>query len=60
MIVFFRKLCRMKETDFFSVIKKNLLYNKKMFIVTANPEAFMYGDNDGAVEKLLLDELNNN
>ena len=27
-----------------------------MFIVTANPEAFMYGGNDIEVKKLLLDE----
>ena len=41
MIEFFRKLYKNKEKEFFDEMKDNLHKDKKMFIVTANPEAFM-------------------
>ena len=56
MIDFFNKLYKVTEKEFFSEMKSNLSRNNKMFIVTANPEAFMYGGNDIEVKKLLLDE----
>ena len=56
MIDFFNKLYKVTEKEFFSEMKGNLSQNNKMFIVTANPEAFMYGGNDIEVKKLLLDE----
>ena len=46
MIDFFNKLYKVTEKEFFSEMKSNLSRNNKMFIVTANPEAFMYGGND--------------
>ena len=56
MIDFFNKLYKVTEKEFFSEMKSNLSRNNKMVIVTANPEAFMYGGNDIEVKKLLLDE----
>ena len=56
MIEFFRKLYKNKEKEFFDEMKDNLHKDKKMFIVTANPEAFMYGEKDDFVKELLLSE----
>lgn len=38
-------------------IKENLKTDKRMFIVTANPEAFMFGKKDAEVDKLLTDDI---
>ena len=43
---FFEKLYKDSKDDFLSLVKKNLTDNGKMFIVTANPEAFMFGEKD--------------
>ena len=56
MIEFFRKLYKNKEKEFFYEMKENLYKDRRMFIVTANPEAFMYGEKDDSVKKLLLSE----
>ena len=53
---FFEKLYKDSKDDFLSLVKKNLTDNGKMFIVTANPEAFMFGENDEEVKNLLLDD----
>lgn len=56
MVEFFNKLYKGNRADFNANLKANLSAEKKMFIVTANPEAFMYGEKDEAVRNLLLDE----
>ena len=44
MIDYIKKTYRKGKDDFFKVIKNNLINDKKMFIVTANPETFMKAD----------------
>lgn len=56
MVKFFDKLYKDSQLEFLSIVKHKLLNNEKMFIVTANPEAFIYGKQDAQVEKLLLDD----
>lgn len=56
MVKFFDKLYKDSKENFLKVVWDKLLSNQKMFIVTANPEAFIYGKQDVQVEKLLLDE----
>ncbi len=53
---FFHKLYKGKREDFLSIVRDNLINEKRMFIVTANPEAFMFGEKDETVEALLLDD----
>lgn len=52
----FDKLYSKSEESFYKVLNKNLKENKKMFIVTANPETFMISENDDEMRKLLLDK----
>lgn len=56
MFDFFAKLYKNSQEEFLSLVKNNLSNNKRMFIVTANPEAFIYGKNDTEVATLLLDD----
>lgn len=53
---FFEKLYKGSATDFLALVKNNLKNEKRMFIVTANPEAFMFGKEQPEIEKLLLSE----
>lgn len=53
---FFDKLYKDTKENFFNIVWDKLLNHQKMFIVTANPEAFIYGKQDKEVESLLLDE----
>lgn len=53
---FFEKLYDKDANSFYSIIKENLENDKKMFIVTANPETFMLGKEDSEMSKLLLDK----
>lgn len=52
----FNKLYNKKSDSFYEILDKNLKSNKKMFIVTANPETFMMSENDEEMRKLLLDK----
>lgn len=52
----FNKLYKESANNFYRVLKTNLKKNKKMFIVTANPETFMISEGDDDVNKLLFDE----
>ena len=52
----FDKLYSKSEESFYKMLNKNLKSNKKMFIVTANPETFMMSENDEEMKKLLLDK----
>ena len=51
---FFEKLYKGSAADFLALVKNNLKNEKRMFIVTANPEAFMFGKEKPEIEKLLL------
>lgn len=53
---FFEKLYKGTKRDFFVELQRRLESEEKTFIVTANPEAFMYGEKDNVVRKLLLDK----
>lgn len=53
---FFEKLYKGSAVDFLTLVKNNLKNEKRMFIVTANPEAFMFGKEQPEIEKLLLSE----
>lgn len=53
---FFDKLYKSSKEKFLDLLKDNLKQEKRMFIVTANPEAFIFGNQDTEVENLLLDE----
>ncbi|MBQ6825899.1 MAG: WecB/TagA/CpsF family glycosyltransferase [Clostridia bacterium] len=51
---FIDKLYKGSKKDFFSIVEQNLKTEKKQFIVTANPEAFMYGKRTESFKNLLL------
>lgn len=53
---FFNKIYKGTLNDFTQILKSDLENENKKFIVTANPEAFMFGKEDGGMCKLLLDE----
>jgi len=53
---FFERLYKGNKEAFAEILKAHLLTEKRMFLVTANPEAFMLGKSDPEMEKLLLDE----
>ena len=52
----FDKLYNKEESSFYNILSKNLKNNKKMFIVTANPETFMMSEKDEEMRELLLDK----
>lgn len=53
---YFKKLYQYGTDKFYSLAKDSLKHNKKMFVVTANPETFMYGTKDRKFNELLLDD----
>jgi N-acetylglucosaminyldiphosphoundecaprenol N-acetyl-beta-D-mannosaminyltransferase len=53
---FFRKLFPGTKEAFWEILKDHLLSEKRMFLVTANPEIFMLGKSDPQIGTLLLDE----
>ena len=48
----FKKTYKGSKQDFFVKLEENLNSNKKMFIVTANPETFMNGKRDISYYKI--------
>ena len=52
----FDKLYKKEAESFYKIINNNLKKEKKMFIVTANPETFMMSENDDEMKNLLLDK----
>lgn len=54
MINYIKKTYRGNGASFFKVIEENLVNNKKMFIVTANPETFMKADAISEFDKALM------
>ena len=53
---FFHKLFPGTKEAFLEILKNDLVSEKRMFLVTANPEIFMLGKSDPHIERLLLDE----
>ena len=53
---YFDKLYSKGSKDFYKVVEENLKKQKRMFIVTANPETFTHGKNDDDFNKLLIDK----
>lgn len=53
---FFDKLYKGSKAELFTLADKNLIEGKKMFVVTANTEAFMQGKEDEVLRSLMLDE----
>ena len=56
MKVLFDKLYSKSIDSFYKILKENLKKEKKMFIVTANPETFMKSETDEELNKLLRDK----
>lgn len=52
---YFKKIYRQSAKDFNDVVKSSMINNKKMFIVTANPETLMIAEQDNNFKKTLLD-----
>lgn len=52
----FERLYNNSADSFYKIMKNNLDKEKKMFIVTANPETFMMSETDEELNKLLLDK----
>lgn len=48
----FEKLYRKDCKSYYEYVKQILINNKKLFIVTANPETFTYAENDGDIKKI--------
>lgn len=56
MLEYFQKLYAKGKNSFYQEVEKNLKAEKRMFIVTANPETFTYGEKLKNFNKLLLDK----
>lgn len=56
MLKYFEKIFKGTQKEFYNIIDKNFNANKKMFIVTANPETIMIAGKDNSFSKLLLDD----
>lgn len=52
----FDKMYKKEEKEFNKILHNNLSKNKKMFIVTANPETLMKSETDKELNKLLSDK----
>lgn len=52
----FEKMYKKEEKEFNKILHNNLVKNKKMFIVTANPETMMKSETDIELNKLLNDK----
>lgn len=56
MIEYFKKIYKDSANSFHSLVKSNLRDNKKMFIVTANPETLMIAEKNHDFKSVLLDD----
>ena len=56
MKLLFEKLYSKSTESFYKIMKTNLKKDKKMFIVTANPETFMKSEEDSELKTLLNDK----
>ena len=53
---YFDRLYKNTNSAFMAELRRNLENNRKTFIVTANPEAFMFGEKDPEMDALLMDD----
>lgn len=53
---YFERLYKGTQLKYFDELKTRLANDQKTFIVTANPEAFMFGEKDPQMHTLLTDE----
>lgn len=53
---YFERLYKDTNSAFMTEVRERLAQNRKTFIVTANPEAFMFGEKDPEMHTLLMDE----
>ena len=53
----FSRLYNKSAIKFYEVLKRSLLKEKKVFIVTANPETFMLSEKDDELRDLLVDSV---
>lgn len=53
---YFEKIYKDSASNFYSLVENNLINNKKMFIVTANPETLMTSQKNENLKRALLDE----
>lgn len=56
MTEYFNRLYNKDSSCFYEELKENLDNNSKKFIITANPEAFMFGEIDSEMNSMLIDE----
>ena len=52
----FDRIYKKDTNSFYNLLKNNLKTEKKMFIVTANPETIMISEKDEEMKKMLLDD----
>ena len=53
---YFEKIYKNSKIEFYDLVSNNLKNNRKMFVVTANPETLMIAENNPDLKKALLDE----
>lgn len=53
---YFKKIYNNGQDEFYNELNQKIKTNKKMFIITANPETFSYAKNEEEISKMLLDE----
>lgn len=53
---YFERIYNKGIDSFYDELKESLKSNKKSFIVTANPETFMYGKKDEVINNIILDK----
>lgn len=53
---YFEKLYKGSMADYLLMLKEKLEKEEKTFIVTANPEAFMFGEQDPEMDAILMDD----
>lgn len=53
---YFEKIFKGKEEEFHDIVEKNIKEEKRMFIVTANPETLMIAENNSDFKECLLDK----
>ena len=53
---YFEKLYKGSMADYLLMLKEKLEKEEKTFVVTANPEAFMFGEQDPEMDAILMDD----
>lgn len=53
---YIEKMYKKDKEQYFEYVKENLIKEQKTFIVTANPEILMFGNEDKEFDKILMDD----